>query len=698
MRLGTLAGNAPIKVLFDAISEELAHIIDIETGETFEDMAGVSRFDPDEMLTCISGYGPRPDWPSPIGSRWSLTDGDSANARVYRTGRPARMENGIPVSGKISGRLADIGAFSSIAAPIFVDDKLWGSATIVSTRPRRLPANTESRLLEFSELVSTTISSAQRREQIERMAEEQAALRRVAMLVASGADPESVWETVVSELGVLCRATRTGIIRYESAGAVGVVALWSSDGAHEELPERWPMIDNSLSARIAQDPIVVRIEGWTGLEGEAGIAVREQAVGTSVMAPVFLGGKLWGGLVVHSPKGDPLADDTERRITDFADVASTTLANAQAREELRRLADEQAAIRRVATLVAQQSPRVSQAVAEELAALPDFEDVRVVRFDAGLATEVVGGCGLLDEVRPPGFVGTRQDDTAIGQVYLHHEVVRFGYEGATGANATLARAAGVQSTIGYPIFVGDRLWGALTAATSQPAHLPERVLQPISDCVDLIATAVHNASAEERLRASRERIVTATDAARRHFERDLHDGAQQRLVALALELRTMNGLASVADELDSILTELRAFSRGLHPVVLTQGGLGPAIRSLARRCPVPVRLNFPDDWPGTDEAAEIAFYYFVAESLTNVTKHAEARQVDIEVTVDADGIRLTVTDDGVGGADTAERSGLLGIADRMEALGGSVEVTSPPGAGTTIVARVPVRSDRGSSH
>src|SRR4051794_1955228 len=228
LRLGALAGSAPIQDLFDAMAEELGRIVDIETGETFQDMAGVSRFDPDGLITFVAGWGPRPGWPAPVGSRWPL-DGDSANARVFRTGRPARLEGAIPVTGPISRRLGKINAISSIAVPIFVDDELWGSATVISDRPKRLPPNTESRLAEFAALASTAISSAQRREQAQRLADEHAALRHVATLVATGAEPESVWRSVVSELGELCGASRTGMVRYDSADSIGVVALWAAD-------------------------------------------------------------------------------------------------------------------------------------------------------------------------------------------------------------------------------------------------------------------------------------------------------------------------------------------------------------------------------------------------------------------------------------------------------------------------------------
>jgi signal transduction histidine kinase len=703
LRLGTLAGTAPIQELFDAMAEELGRIVDIETGETFRDMAGLSRYDADGMMTFVAGWGPKPGWPSPIGSRWPLTlEGDGANSIVYRTGRPARVDGSLPVVGPTSQRLTEIlNVRSSVAVPIFVDEVLWGSATIVSDRDKPLPSNTESRMAEFAALASTSIASAQRRAEVQRLADEQAALRRVATLVAAGAEPEQVWESVLSEVGALCQASRAGLIRYEPANSLSIVALWPRDGPYEEMAERWPLTGNGMSARVARERTVVRMEGWTETEteGEIGAAVRHRmSVGTSVMAPVFAGGELWGGVIVHSPVGEVLGPDTEQRVTGFAELVSTALAHANANAEVRRLADEQATISQIATLVAQQAPLgdLCQTVTEDLAALLEVEDVKISRYEGLGNMVIVGSCGELDDLYPVGFTSALYLDTAVGQVYRDGKMVRVdGYEGFTSENARWARDAGVRSTIGCPIFVGDRLWGALTVSSPQPGRLPDRLIQPISDSIDLIATAIRNAEADERLRASRQRIVTATDQARRRFERDLHDGAQQRLVALALDLRGKEHLAGTdleetANEVDSILTDLRDLSRGIHPAMLSEGGLHAAIRSLIRRCPTPVQLLSPDRWPSLDELTETACYYVVAEALTNVAKHAKAHQVDIELTLANASLRIAVRDDGVGGADTADGSGLIGIADRVDALGGSLSVASPPEVGTTLIATLPI--------
>ena len=377
---------------------------------------------------------------------------------------------------------------------------------------------------------------------------------------------------------------------------------------------------------------------------------------SSIAAPVVVDDVRWGSVTVLSDRPEPLPADTEALLSEFAVPAATMISNAQRREQLQRLADEQAALRRVATLVARHAPvaRVCQAVADEFTGLPGVEG--------------------LDGV------------AAVAGVTIH----RYDDDGSTTVMARRGRHPAGHHAASHPIDLGDRLWGVMTVVSPRS----DRVTRPVPDCVEVIATAVRNGEAEERLRASRERIVTAADQARRRFERDLHDGAQQRLVSLALMLQAHESLsaadlAETAAEVDDILADLRNLSRGLHPAALAHGGLPASIGPLVRRCPTPVRLAFPQDWRGIDEVVEIACYYVVAEALTNIAKHARASVVDVRLALDDGRVRIVVADDGAGGADPARGSGLVGIADRLEALGGTLSVTSPPGAGTVLTALLP---------
>jgi signal transduction histidine kinase len=205
----------------------------------------------------------------------------------------------------------------------------------------------------------------------------------------------------------------------------------------------------------------------------------------------------------------------------------------------------------------------------------------------------------------------------------------------------------------------------------------------------------------EELAASRARIVAAADLARRRIERDLHDGTQQRLVSLVLDLRAAEAavppelpelraqLARVADSLAGALDELRELSRGIHPAILSEGGLGPALKALARRSVVPVELEL--DVPARlPEPVEVAAYYVVSEALANAAKHARASVARVDVQTRDGSLHLSVRDDGVGGAAPGRGSGLVGLTDRVEALGGTVRVHSPARQGTRLQIYLPI--------
>ncbi|MGA8330318.1 MAG: GAF domain-containing sensor histidine kinase, partial [Mycobacterium sp.] len=258
--------------------------------------------------------------------------------------------------------------------------------------------------------------------------------------------------------------------------------------------------------------------------------------------------------------------------------------------------------------------------------------------------------------------------------------------------------------VGAPIVVGNRVWGVAIAGSSRPDAFPPGAEQRVSDFADLIGIAIANAQARAELTASRARIVTAADDARRRIERDLHDGAQQRLVSLGLRLRVAEDsvtpeqmalreqISDVVAGLGDVSDELREISRGIHPAILSKGGLGPALRTLARRCTAPVNpdVAVPCRLP---DYVEVAGYYVVAEALTNVAKHAHASEVHLAVKSEGDYLYLSIRDDGIGGADAGKGSGLIGLVDRVEALGGRIIITSRRGDGTSLDAVIPLRRD-----
>ena len=277
------------------------------------------------------------------------------------------------------------------------------------------------------------------------------------------------------------------------------------------------------------------------------------------------------------------------------------------------------------------------------------------------------------------------------------------YVDAAGPTAERVRSLGLQSGGGAPIPVDGRIWGALIVASARAGPLPPGTELRIRDFADLVATAITNAEARAELNASRARIAAAADQARQRFERDLHDGAQQHVVSLGLQLRALEErvppdqhelqrqISVVVDGLGSVAAELRELSRGMHPAILSKGGLGPAIKALARRSTIPVALDL-DVTARMPEQVEVAAYYVVAEALTNAAKYARASEVTVRAGTADGNLLLTIRDDGIGGAVIGSGSGLIGLKDRVEVLAGRFEVVSPYGCGTTLAATIPLDS------
>jgi signal transduction histidine kinase len=275
------------------------------------------------------------------------------------------------------------------------------------------------------------------------------------------------------------------------------------------------------------------------------------------------------------------------------------------------------------------------------------------------------------------------------------------YGRVSGARVKRLAEAGFRSGVGAPIMVDGRLWGAVLAATTDARALSPHAEARIGSFTDLVATAVSNAENRAKLMASRARVLAAADDARRQIERDLHDGAQQRLISLTLAVRAAQAaippdsgqlgeeLGSVAEGLNSVLDDLRELARGIHPTILSAGGLVPAVKTLARRSIVPVELEL-QQVVRLPEQVEVAAYYVISEALANAAKHSGASVVQISADITGNVLHLHVVDDGQGGADPALGSGLVGLRDRVEALGGTIAVRSPSGAGTSLDAELPL--------
>ena len=374
--------------------------------------------------------------------------------------------------------------------------------------------------------------------------------------------------------------------------------------------------------------------------------------------------------------------------------------------EVGRLAQEQRALRRVATLVASEaSPeRVFAAVSEEAARVLEVNASAVFRYEGDDTATIVGRhsrAETADDVFQLGMRLPAGEDTGIGQVLMTGAPARVhDYTERPGEIADNMRRMRYRSSVSAPIVVAGILWGAVGIASAEP--LPVDTEARLGAFCELVSLAVASAQARADLSASRARLVKAGDEQRRKLERNLHDGAQQRLVSLALTIRLARrqlemkpeavaaSLEGAAKELDLALEELRELARGLHPAALTEQGLGPALANLAKRLPIEVDLSAPDE--RLPENIEATAYYIVSEALTNVVKHAQARKAKVDMTLAGEVLKFEITDDGRGGADPFAGSGILGLRDRAEAVGGTLFVISPPGKGTVVTAQLPLKN------
>jgi len=375
------------------------------------------------------------------------------------------------------------------------------------------------------------------------------------------------------------------------------------------------------------------------------------------------------------------------------------------RDELTVLIEQQAALRRVATLVARGVPPsdVFAAVVMELSRCLGTDYAALFRCETGGAATLVAardGPGATKE--PVGGRFSLEIENLAATVLRTGRAARMDSHGnAPGSAAANIRELGSRSGVGAPIVVNGRLWGSAIVGSSGPEALPPDTAARVGDFADLVATAIANAATREELTASRARIVAAADDARRRFERDLHDGAQQGLVSLGLELRALEAavppelpalkrqISNMVSGLAGISEDLQEIARGIHPAILSKGGLGPALNTLARRSGVPVKLDLRLNRELV-ESAEVAAYYVVAEALTNAAKHARATEVTVCVEVDGANLRLSIQDDGIGGAHAGKGSGLAGLTDRVEALGGQIEIASHTGSGTSLLVEIPL--------
>jgi GAF domain-containing protein len=692
-----IARQAPSEQVFAVVTEELSGLMEVN-------IVRMVRFEPDGTATVVAAHGVD-DGRMTRGENFPIPEGSVAE-KVFRTGRPARVDDFAEVKGPIGAILREQGAGAGVGGPIVVEGRLWGAMAIGVRSAEALPVGTEDRVAQFAELVSTAISNLESRAKVEQLAAEQAALRRVAEFVARQAAPEQVFARVTEELNRLLDVTSVGTVRFEPDGTATVMAVRGA--AQDALPPGTSvrLTRGSMIEQVFRTGRPAHLESYENVGGQPGPLRRELAAGWAAAGPIVVDGRLWGAMVANSLSAGSYPPEAEQRVAQFAELVSTAISNIESRAKVERLAAEQSALRRVATLVAREhSPEdLFATLVEELGVLLQVDATAILRYEGDSSARVLAGWSDGAIMLPVGERFVLDGENLAGQVHRTGLPSRKqDYGGASGEIAATVRELGVQSAVASPIVVEGATWGVIAVLSREPDGLPSDTEARIAEFTRQAALAVANAKSRADLAESRARIVRAGDEARRRFERDLHDGAQQRLVSLGLELRAVETtappelgdlrgrLSRLVSGLNGVLDDLRELSRGLHPAVLSEDGLSPALSSLALRSAVPVDLRLDLGTERFEEPIEVAAYYVACEALTNTAKHAGASQARVTARRRGGWLELMVSDDGRGGADASHGSGLTGLIDRVEAIGGSIHIHSTAGLGTAIHAKLPIK-------
>jgi signal transduction histidine kinase len=646
----------------------------------------LTRFGGDGDLVVLATHG----GPAPIGTRIAYQP-ETLPDQVRRVARAVRVDD---YSRELDAELAaQFNLAAAVSVPISVGSDVWGMLTATSDSAP-MPAGTEERLLQFAGLVAAALSNVQARTELQSLADEQAALRSVAELAAQDVPAEEVLAAVARQASRLTDVDFSTLLRFEPDGSTEIAAL---DGAPAGISVgmRGPATGDGATQLVWRTGRPARIDNLAASSGHWAQVAHGHGFTTSAAVPILSQGTLWGVLVVVG-RDKPLPAQIHAHLTSFAELAATAIAAAQARRELQQLAEEQSALRRVAELVARGAalPEVFASVAVEASHLFGNLATALLRYESGEIAAVVAEC---NSPLPIGFQVPATPDTPTGEV-LHtggpSRIDRVIGAGLVGMPADFNAASRV---VAVPVAVEGRIWGNLSIRSESP--LPATTEDRLARFAELAAAAVANAENKEKLSASRARVVATADETRRRLQRDVHDGAQQRLVHTIIALKLARAAIAAgdpaADLVDEALTnaqransELRDLVHGILPAALTRGGLRAGIESLIADFPLPI--EFDVTVPRLAPSTETTAYFIVAEALTNVIKHACAKTAAVKLAVNGNHLNIEVRDDGTGGADPKLGSGLTGLLDRIEASNGTLAITSLAGAGTTLHAMLPV--------
>jgi PAS domain S-box-containing protein len=561
-RVATLvAGGAASHEVFAAIAREVGQVIGLP-------LVAVWRYEPDGSTATVVGVWSEHPHPFRPGSRWPL-DGPTITARVLKTGRSVRIDDWADVPGTIADAAREVGITGAAGAPIIVDGDIWGAMSADSTARAPMPEDVEERLLEFTELIGAVFATTARQDELARLAEEQAALRRVATLVARGAPPGEIFEAVIGEIGRLLSADAATLGRYENHDTLTVIGFWGSSGQGEiPIGGRHAIERGNLAQLVRDRGVPARVDSYAESSGGLGELARGLGWRSAVGAPMVVEGRVWGVVAVASTTERVLPAETEKRLAAFAELLATAIANAQSREDLTRLADSQAALRRVATLVAEDVPasELFGAVVQEVGRLFGSDLAGMIHYeldDTVIATTTWAAEG--DHPPVEGRWSLEGDRLATVIARTGRPAREDDWSKAEGPIAEFIRGQlGVVSSVGSPIVVEGRVWGALFVHSKEEAkRLPAGTESRLLDFTELIATAVSNAEA----RAEIERLAAEQTALRRVATLVAQEPPPAEVFGkVAEEMATVLGDAECAlwrDEGDGTAAAVALWGRGI---------------------------------------------------------------------------------------------------------------------------------------
>lgn len=674
-----IARTASTDEIFAAVATNASRLLD-------EVPMTLTRFGDDDELLVLATHG----GPAPIGTR-ILYEPDTLPERVRRVGLAVRVDD---YTRERDAALATrFNMVAAVSVPISVGKDVWGMLTATS-EAAPLPSGTEGRLLQFAGLVSAAVSNVQARTELQSLIDVQIALRSVAELAAQDVPAGEVLAAVAREASRLTDVDTSTLLRFESDGSTEITALAGAP-AGIEVGMRGPATGDGATQRIWQTGQPVRIDNLAGNSGHWAQVAHGRGYNMSAGVPILIQGTLWGALIVLG-RDKPLPTEIHTQLTHFAELAATAIAATQSRRELQQLAEDQSALRRVAELVARGSalPEVFASIADEASQLFGNLAAALLRYESQESAVLVAEC---NSSLPIGVQVPSTPGTPTGQVQRTGRPHRTDRVDGAGPDGTAPEFNAASRVVAVPITVEGHVWGNLSIESED--SLAATTEDRLTRFAELAAAAITNAENKEKLTASRARVVATADETRRRLQRDVHDSAQQRLVHTIITLKLAKDAiakgGSAAELLDEALdnaqranSELRDVVHGILPAALSRGGLSAGLESLASDFSLPVVLDAEIPRLATD--VETTAYFIVAEALTNVVKHGRATTTSVTLTIKHGHLDIEVRDDGIGGADPSQGTGLTGLLDRVEAGNGTLAIISPAGRGTTVHAMLPV--------